>query len=118
MDDTLNLSLGKDPNIVVKRTLLKKDCKEKIIGDKKERTFAYQIEVLNLKSSAIELVIQDQLPITQNADITIEATELSRGKHDDVSGLIEWTINLKGKESKNFDFNFKIKHAKDKNVNI
>lgn len=118
MDDTLNLSLGRDPNIVVKRTLLKKDCKEKIIGEKKERTFAYQIEVLNLKSSAIELVIQDQLPVTQNADITIEATELSRGKQDDVTGLIEWTLNLKGKETKKFDFNFKVKHAKDKIINI
>ena len=118
MDDTLNLSLGKDPNIVVKRTLLKKDSKEKIIGEKKERTFAYQIEVLNLKSTAIELVIQDQLPITQNADITIEATELSRGKLDETSGLIEWTMNLKGKETKKFDFNFKVKHAKDKIINI
>ncbi len=118
MDDTLNLSLGKDPNIVVKRTLLKKDSKEKIIGEKKERTFAYQIEVLNLKSTAIELVIQDQLPITQNADITIEATELSRGKLNETSGLIEWTINLKGKETKKFDFNFKVKHAKDKIINI
>ena len=118
MDDTLNLSLGKDPNIVVKRTLLKKECKEKIIGDKKERTFAYQIEVLNLKSSGIELVIQDQLPVTQNMDITIEATELSKGKLDDVSGLIEWSLTLKGKETKKFDFNFKIKHNKDKNINI
>jgi uncharacterized protein (TIGR02231 family) len=118
MDDTLNLSLGKDPNIVVKRTLLKKDSKEKIIGEKKERTFAYQIEVLNLKSTAIELVIQDQLPITQNADITIESTELSRGKLDETSGLVEWSMNLKGKETKKFDFNFKIKHAKDKIINI
>lgn len=118
MDDTLNLSLGKDPNIVVKRTLLKKDSREKIIGDKKERTFAYQIEVLNLKSSMIDVIIQDQLPVTQNGDITIEATELSRGKLDEVSGLIEWKINLKAKETKKFDFNFKIKHAKDKNVNL
>lgn len=118
MDDTLNLSLGKDPNIVVKRTLLKKDSREKIIGDKKERTFAYQIEVLNLKSSMMDVIIQDQLPVTQNGDITIEATELSRGKLDEVSGLIEWKINLKAKETKKFDFNFKIKHAKDKNVNL
>ena len=39
MDDTLNLSLGKDPNIVVKRTLLKQKSKDKIVQDKRERTF-------------------------------------------------------------------------------
>jgi uncharacterized protein (TIGR02231 family) len=118
MDDTLNLSLGKDPNIIVKRTLLKKDSKERIIGDRKERSFAYNIEVKNLKSSNIDLVVQDQLPITQNADITIESLELSKGKLDEISGLVEWTMNLKAKETKTFDFNFKIKHAKDKNINI
>jgi uncharacterized ubiquitin-like protein YukD len=98
--------------------LVKKDCKEKIIGDRKERSFAYNIEVKNLKSSNIDLVIQDQLPVTQNADITIESIELSKGKLDEISGLVEWTMNLKAKETKVFDFNFKIKHAKDKNINI
>jgi hypothetical protein len=71
-----------------------------------------------MKSSAIELVIQDQLPITQNADITIEATELSRGKLNDVSGLIEWTINLKAKETKSYDFNYKVKHSKEQYINL
>ena len=61
MDDTLNLPMGKDPNIVVKRTLLKNQSKERIIQDKKERSFAYNIEVRNLKSSEVELIIQDQI---------------------------------------------------------
>jgi uncharacterized protein (TIGR02231 family) len=54
MDDTLNLSLGKDPNIVVKRTLLKQKSKDKIVQDKRERTFAYQIEIQNNKSTSIQ----------------------------------------------------------------
>ncbi|MFN6086457.1 MAG: DUF4139 domain-containing protein, partial [Fluviicola sp.] len=39
MQDTLTLSLGKDPNILVKRILLKKEYKEKIIGNEKERSY-------------------------------------------------------------------------------
>ena len=54
MEDTLNLSLGKDPNIIVKRTLLKKECKEKIVGDKIEKTLHYAIEIKNLKENNIE----------------------------------------------------------------
>mgnify|MGYP000636855480 CR=1 FL=1 len=75
MEDTLSLSLGKDPNIIVKRTLLKKETKEKIVGTKKERTFAYSIEVKNLKSTSIDIIVQDQFPITQNADI--DPTEIT-----------------------------------------
>ena len=116
MDDTLNLSLGKDPNIIVKRTLLKKESKEKIVGQKKERTFAYSIEVKNLKSKTIKLVIQDQLPITTNADIKIEAINLDKGKIEKRTGLIEWEFNLKPKASKDIQFSYKVEHDKEKQI--
>ena len=116
MEDTLMLSLGKDPNIIVKRTFLKKDQKEKIVGSKKERTFAYSIEVKNLKSTSIDIVIQDQLPITQNADITIEKMDLGKGKINERTGLIEWEFNLKPKGLKDILFSYKVSHDKDKNL--
>ena len=118
MDDTLNLSLGKDPNIVVKRTLVKKDCKDKIISDRIERVFAYSIEAKNNKSSTIELIIQDQLPLTTNGDINIEAMELSKGELDTPTGTIEWKMTLKPKDSKLLDYKFKVKHNKDKQIVI
>ena len=118
MDDTLNLSLGKDPSIVVKRTLLKKELKDRVIGDKRERTFAYSIEISNQKSSSIEIVIQDQLPITQNADINIESDNFAKGRFDERTGLLEWSFILKAKENKVIDYNFRVKHAKDKNLEI
>jgi uncharacterized protein (TIGR02231 family) len=118
MDDTLNLSLGKDPNIVVKRTLLKNQSKERIIQDKKERNFAYNIEVRNLKSSEIELIIQDQVPLTTNPEITIEKSNLGKGTLDEKTGLIEWKLKLKAKENQTFDYDFKVRHPKDKVVQI
>lgn len=118
MDDTLDLSLGKDPNIIVKRTLIKRETKDKIVGTNKERTYAYAIEVKNLKSTAIDIVVQDQLPITQNADIEITATELSRGTVDERTGIVEWEFNLKGGGSKDIEFIYKVKHPKDQTVYI
>jgi len=116
MEDTLNLSIGRDPNIVVKRTLLKKDCKEKIVGDKIEKTMAYTIEIKNLKANAISLVVQDQLPITTNADITIESIDLGKGTLDARTNIVEWQIDLKTKESKIINFSYKVKHSKDQNI--
>ena len=113
MDDTLSLSLGKDPNILVKRTLMKKQSKEKIIGTQKEKSFVYQMEVKNLKSTNIEVILQDQVPITTNPDIVIIASELSKGAHDEKTGLVEWKINLKPKESKIIKFEYLVKHNKD-----
>lgn len=118
MDDTLNLSLGKDPNIVVKRTLLKHESKDKVVGTKMEKTFAYAIEVKNLKSVAIDIIVQDQLPITQNAEIEINALELSKGEIDTRTGIIEWRVNLKPKATKDILFKYEVKHDKDKTVYI
>lgn len=118
LDDTLNLSLGRDPNIIVKRTLLKNQSKERIIQDKKERTFAYAVEVKNLKSSEIDLIIQDQIPLTTNPDIVIEKSDLGKGQLDEKTGLIEWHLKLKAKESTDFKYDFRVRHAKDKMINL
>jgi uncharacterized protein (TIGR02231 family) len=113
MEDTLSLSLGKDPNILVKRTLLKKESKERIIGESKERTMSYSIEVKNNKATPIELIIQDQLPITQNPEILIEPTSLDKGALETKSGIVTWKINLKPKDN---NFGYKVTYQKELNV--
>jgi hypothetical protein len=118
MEDTLSLSLGKDPNILVKRVLLKKESKERIIGETKERTMIYSIEVKNNKATPIELIIQDQLPITQNPEITIEPTSLDKGNLETKTGIVTWKINLKPKDNKTIDFGYKVKHKKDQNIQL
>lgn len=116
MEDTLSLSLGKDPNIVVKRTLLKKDSKERIIANQKEKTNSFQIEIKNNKSTNVTVIVQDQIPVTQNASIQIEATEIGKAKLDEVTGLLEWEVSLKPKESKLLKFVYKVKFDKDKTL--
>ncbi|XOV67476.1 MAG: DUF4139 domain-containing protein [Fluviicola sp.] len=118
MEDTMHLSLGKDPNIIVKRTLLERDTKEKVVGTKMVKTYAYSIEVKNLKSRSIELVVQDQIPVTTNPEIEIEATELSKGELNKRTGIIEWEVDLKSKGSEDLEFIYEVKFDKDKNVVI
>ncbi len=116
MNDTLKLSLGKDPNILAKRILLKKELKEKIIGNDKERTFSYEISIKNLKGSNIELVIEDQIPITTNPDIVIELLESDKANFDPSTGQLKWVVNMKSKDAIKLKTSYKIKHPKDKNV--
>ncbi|HLP54037.1 MAG TPA: DUF4139 domain-containing protein [Fluviicola sp.] len=116
MDDTLSLSLGKDPNIIVKRTLLKKEMKEKIVGNTKERTMSYELEIKNLKSNNIQLIVKDQLPVTQNAEIIIEPIDLDKANYNTVTGILNWEFELKAKENRKIHFSYRVKHDKDKEV--
>lgn len=118
MTDTMRLSLGVDPNIVAKRILLKKEVKEKIVGNDVERTFAYEITVKNLKANSIDVVIEDQLPITTNGEIVIEAISTAKADYDKSTGKLLWKTEVKSKEIKSFTYSFKVKYPKDKQIHI
>ena len=118
MNDTLYLSLGKDPNISISRRLLSSKCKEKYIGEKIEKTLAYTIEIKNMKSNQIEVVIQDQIPITTDSNIEIDKINLGKGELQDRTGLIEWKVKLAPKDKKTFDFDYRIKFNKGRQINI
>lgn len=118
MEDTLNLSLGKDPNIVVKRNLLKEESKEKIIGDKKEKTMSYSIEAKNQKATEIDIIILDQLPITQNGDIEIEKLDIGKATIDESTGIIQWKFSMKSKESRKMNFSYRVKYSKDYTITL
>lgn len=116
LQDTLLLSLGKDPNIIIKRTLLKKENKEKIVGNTKEKIFSFEIEVKNLKSTSIELNIEDQLPISQIGEIIVEPLDLEKAEYDETTGKLVWRKKLKTKESEKIKFSYKVKYPKDKQI--
>lgn len=116
MDDTLLLSLGADPNIIVKRRLLNEAVKEKIVGNTKLKTMAYAIEIKNLKSKNIEIVVQDQIPLTTNNEIEITPLELSKGKMNSNTGIVEWSFTIKPKGKKEIKFTYEVKHEKDKQI--
>lgn len=116
MNDTLKLSLGKDPNIIAKRIILKKDFKEKVIGNDIERTYSYEISLKNLKANTVEVVIEDQIPVTTNGEIVIEAINTGKANYDKTTGKLTWILDLKTKATDKMTYSFKIKYPKDRNV--
>lgn len=118
MNDTLDLSLGKDPNIIMKRTMLKNDSKEKVVGDRIVKTMGYKIQIKNHKNKTIKLVIQDQVPVSRNKEIEVELDEISKAKIDEVTGILEWKARLKPGISKEIDIKYTVKYDKTQNVNL
>lgn len=118
MNDTLDLSLGKDPNLVVERTLLKNDSKERVVGDKIIKTMAYQIEIKNHKTKTIKLITQDQIPVSRNKEIEVEINEISRADLDEITGILEWQFKMKPSDSKVYTIKYTVKYDKTQSVNL
>jgi hypothetical protein len=60
--------------------------------------------------------VNDQIPISSNSDIEVEAAELSGGRHNAQTGEIKWDLNIKPQESRQLVLTYSVKYPKDKNV--
>mgnify|MGYP000060361188 CR=1 FL=1 len=114
LSDTLDLTLGRDKNMVVTRVKQKDKTKEKLIGEDKIKTVTYEITIRNTKSSTSIFNLQDQIPVSQTKDIVVTLAEASGGELDEASGIVNWKFNLKPKETKKVTISYTVKFPKDK----
>lgn len=116
--DTLQISLGIDKNISVKRQLVKKYNEKKIIGNHRKETRGYEIVVRNKKKYPIDIIIEDQIPLSSLQEIEIELLESSNANYDKTIGKLQWKLTLQPDEEKKIQFKFSVKYPKDKIINL
>lgn len=113
ISDTLDLTLGQDKSIVIKREKQKDKIKEKMLDNDKLYTFAYEINIKNGNQKNIEIEIQDQLPLSNNKQVVIEKENISNATYNENNGFLTWKQNIKAKDSKKISFSYTIKAPKE-----
>lgn len=115
--DTLTFSLGRDKKVIVRREQDKKLRSVKTIGSNVRETFAYTISVRNTRKDAINIVIQDQVPVSNDKDIVVEDRETGNAEYEEATGLLKWGLTLKPNETNTLKFAYTIKYPKGKQIN-
>jgi uncharacterized protein (TIGR02231 family) len=116
LSDTLTISLGTDNSILTKREKRKDFTSKKVIGANKTEIYSFLLTVRNNKANPVKITLNDQIPISSNSGITVEAIELSGGKHNDQTGEIKWDLDIKQQETKQIVLTYSVKYPKDKTV--
>ena len=80
LTDTLTISLGTDNSILVKREKRKDFTSKKIIGSNKTETYSFLLTIRNNKSNSVKITLNDQIPVSSNSGITVEAIGIVRRK--------------------------------------
>lgn len=114
--DSMFISLGRDENIIVSRKQLKDFSEDKFLSNDIERTFSYEIKIKNNKKNSINIIIEEQFPISQQEDIKVNLKETSGALIDNQSGNLRWNITLSSNESLAKRFSFSVKYPKDKKI--
>lgn len=117
-EDTLNISLGQDKNIVIERVSKLDKSGKQLIGLKQSKKKAFDIVVRNNKSSAIKIEIVDQIPVSKNNDVKVKLGESSSAQVNMDNGELKWHLNLGAFEKASKFFEFEISYPKNKKISL
>lgn len=117
-EDDLKLSLGKDPNISVSRTLISDKSGTKMLSSRKVQDFVYEISIRNNKKESVTLIVEDQKPISSNNDIEVSLSDKGGAAINEETGKLTWELSVKPNETKKIRFGYQVKSAKDKNLGL
>lgn len=118
LKDTLAISLNRDKNILVERTLLKEKSNKQFIGNNTKETLNWSITVKNNKSVKVKLFVEDQFPVSENKSIVIEKLESSNGKINEKTGKVIWELDLEPNEKKVLTLKYSVKYPNYLNLLI
>lgn len=113
INDTLDLAFGRDNGITVTRTKLPVKESNKLIGNDITKTITYELRMKNNKSKALNLVVEDQIPLSQNQGIKVEMKDAGKADYNTQTGLLKWNLSVNSKEYKTLKFSYEVTYNKD-----
>ena len=116
LQDTLQISMGRDRSIVIQREKIDQFSKKRTIGANITETRGYEISLKNNKSQEVTLLVKDQVPVSVNSAITVTPVELSGGILDPVTVIIRWEIKLAPGAQQKLNFQFEVKYPKGERI--
>jgi hypothetical protein len=113
VDDTLAISLGPDPNVLVRRKRTIREDKVGAFTGKKEFNREYTFTVTNRKRTDIHLQLEDQLPLVRTEEIEIERLKLDGATVDEPTGRVVWDLNVAAGETEERKLRFVIQSPRE-----
>ena len=116
--DTLELALGADDKIQIKKVLINKfqESKGFLSGDK-QTSYEYEIQITNNRTTEESVLVYDQIPIPMNEDIKVSLIEPKKEKEELANDQkLEWNIKIKPGEKKIIPIKYTVEYPNNINV--
>jgi uncharacterized protein (TIGR02231 family) len=110
--DTLPISLGRDKNINITRKKTKNFTEKNFTGNTKKTILEYEIEIKNKKKGEIDLVIEDQYPLSKIEEVEVDLFNDGGATVNKETGKLRWNFKLKAAENKTLKFGYNVKYPK------
>lgn len=115
-NDTLHFSLGRDNGIRIQRTKVSARSSSRLLASTQEQNLTWRITVKNSRKEAVSLTLQDQIPVSENSNITVTTEEISGGQLDKSTGIVVWKLELQPNEQREFIVQYRVKYPKSRRL--
>jgi hypothetical protein len=115
-NDTLHFSLGRDNGIRIQRTKVSARSSSRLLATTQEQNMTWRITVKNSRKEKVSLTLQDQIPVSENSNITVTTEELSGGLLDKSTGIVVWQLELQPNEQREFIVQYRVKYPKSRRL--
>ena len=116
LQDTLQISMGRDRSIVMQREKVDQFSKKRSVGSNITESRGYEISLKNNKSQTVTLQLKDQIPVSVNSNITVTTGELSGGTLDPLTGIVTWEITLPPGGQQKLSLRYEVKYPKSERL--
>lgn len=110
--DTLDVSLGRDKNIVVTRIKQKEFSRKQVFGSNKTDERRWEISIRNKKLLPVNIVVEDQYPTSTDKDIVVEKGEAKEATLDEATNKLTWHLKIDAAKEKKVGFSYSVKYPK------
>ncbi len=118
VSDTLTISLGRDPSVSVKREKVKEFSGRQFLGSDNIDKRQFRIKVMNNKSTEINVVVMDQVPVSRNKEITVEVGGLSGARYNAETGEVIKAMKISSGKIEEMDIKYTVKYPKGRAINL
>jgi uncharacterized protein (TIGR02231 family) len=111
--DELKVSLGAAPKIIVERKELTNFKTKRIIGGNIKEEFVYEITIRNTSNSAVSLIVEEQVPISQDSQIEVDFDTPASMEYEQETGKLTYRVTIPPNQSAVNKIKYEVKYPKE-----
>jgi uncharacterized protein (TIGR02231 family) len=111
--DDIELMLGVEERLSVKRELVHRDVDKARLRDKRQIQYGYEITIKNLMSESVSVEVHDHMPVSRHEEIKIKLIDCSPepAELDDLN-LMEWHLVLDAGAEARVSYQYQVEHPR------
>jgi hypothetical protein len=91
---------------------------KKFIGSNVKEELGFEINIRNNKREAVTITIEEQIPISKDAQIEVELISAEKAYVNQTTGKVTWKLTLKANETQKLLLKYSLKYPKSRQISF